>query len=115
MNKKFQDLLHSYKVEVFHSEHDSNSTEDITRECLELTEEILEDKFHYHFHKLPDAGRAEIINMINNYTREALLPPVVEKLVKRQMVMEKRQEALLHMIEHLFEMLSSEAQQTVPS
>ena len=108
MKKKFQELLHSYKLEVFHTEHDKKSSEEIAAECLHLTEEILEEKFHYHFHKLPDADRAEIINMINNYTREAVLPPVVEKLVKRQVVMEKRQEALLHMIEHLFEMLSQE-------
>ena len=107
MNKKFQDLLHSYKVEVFHSEHDSNSTEDITRECLELTEEILEDKFHYHFHKLPDAGRAEIINMINNYTREAILPPIVEKLVQRQQILDKKIEALVHLNETLLEVLSA--------
>lgn len=109
MQKQFKELLHQYKLEVFHNEHDKQSTEEITSECLHLTEEILEDKFHYHFHKLPDADRAEIINMINNYTREAILPPVVEKIVKRQVVLEKRVEALLHMIEHLFEMLSQDS------
>ena len=113
MKKKFQELLHQYKLEVFHYEHDKKTSEEITSECLHVTEEILEDKFHYHFHKLPDADRAEIINMINNYTREAILPPVVEKLVKRQIVMEKRQDALLHMIEHMFEMLSKEMERTV--
>ena len=54
--------------ELFHVARDPNETED-----------VLEQKYHYHFHKLPDADRAEIINMINNYTREAILPPIVEK------------------------------------
>ena len=105
MHKKFQELLHQYKLEVFRTEHDRQSEEEIASECLNLTEEILEDKFHYHFHKLPDAGRAEIINMINNYTREALLPPVVEKIVKRQVVLEKRIDALVHLMEQLLEIL----------
>ena len=105
MQKKFKDLLHQYKLEVFRNEHDKRSEQELTEECLHLTEEILEDKFHYHFHKLPDANRAEIINMINNYTREALLPPVVEKIVKRQMLLERRIEALVHLMEQLFELL----------
>ena len=74
MLKKFQELLHQYKLEVFHNEHGKPSLDEITSECMHVTEEILEEKFHYHFHKLPDANRAEIINMINNYTREAVLP-----------------------------------------
>jgi len=108
MLKKFKDLLHQYKVEVFHQEHDKQSTEEIAAECLHVTEEILEEKFHYHFHTLPDANRAEIINMINNYTREAVLPPVVEKLVTRQVILERRIEALVHLLEHLLEALSVE-------
>jgi len=108
MLKKFQELLHEYKLEVFHTEHDKQSAEDIARECMHVTEEILEEKFHYHFHKLPDANRAEIINMINNYTREAVLPPVVDKLVHRQVILERRIEALVHLMEHLFEALSAD-------
>lgn len=108
MLKKFQDLLHQYKLEVFHQEHDKKSIEEITSQCMHVTEEILEEKFHYHFHKLPDANRAEIINMINNYTREAVLPPVVEKLVRRQVVLEKRVEAVVHLMEQLLEVLSAE-------
>ena len=108
MLKKFQELLHQYKLEVFHNEHDKQSVEEIASECMELTEEILEEKFHYHFHKLPDANRAEIINMSNNYTREAILPPVVEKLVHRQVVLEKRMDAMLHLMEKMLEAVSHE-------
>ena len=106
MLKKFQELLHQYKLEVFHQEHDKKTTQEIADECMHVTEEILEEKFHYHFHKLPDANRAEIINMINNYTREAVLPPVVERVVHRQVVLEKRLNALVHLLESLFEELS---------
>ena len=108
MQKKFQNLLHQYKLEVFHNEHDLKSVEEITAECMHITEEILEDKFHYHFHKLPDANRAEIINMINNYTREAILPPVVDRIIRRQMMLEKRMEALVHLTEKILETLSGE-------
>ena len=76
---------------------------------MHQTEEILDEKFAYHFHRLPDANRAEIINMINNYVREAVLPPVVEKLVRKQTVLEKRIDALVHLVEDSFEALSSEA------
>jgi hypothetical protein len=106
LHKEFKKLLHEYKVHVFHAEHDKNSVEDIADECLHVTEEVLEQKYHYHFHKLPDADRAEIINMINNYTREAILPPVVEQLVERQVLIEHKLEALAGLIEKMLEALS---------
>ncbi len=108
MHRKFQQLLHQYKVHVFHNEHDRTSVQDVTDECLHITEDVLEQNYTYHFHKLPDANRAEIINMINNYTREAILPPVVEKLVLRQVKLERRFEALLELTQDLLELLSRE-------
>gem|GEM_PF-641658 len=110
LHQTFKDLLHQYKVETFHTEHGRQSVEEVTAECMAITEEILEDRFHYHFHKLPNADRAEIINMINNYVREAILPPVVEKLVRRQVLAEKRIDALLHLTEQMFEILAAERQ-----
>jgi hypothetical protein len=108
VQKKFQDLLHQYKVHVFHNEHDKKSVGEITSECLHVTEDVVKQKYHYHFSGLPDANRAEIINMINNYTRDAILPPVVEKLVLRQIKLEKRFDALLHLTEQLLELLSKD-------
>lgn len=113
MHQKFRELLHQYKKDVFHVEHDKRSVDQIASECLHVTEEVLQEKFSYHFHKLPDADRAEIINMINNYTREAILPPIVERLVYRQMLLERRQEALLHLVEQAFETLSNELPDTI--
>ena len=108
MQKKFQELLHHYKVHVFHQEHDKQSVEQLTSDCLHITEDVLSKKYHYHFNKLPDANRAEIINMINNYTREAILPPVVERIVERQVRLEKRFDALLALTQELLEILSQQ-------
>jgi hypothetical protein len=110
VQRKFKQLLHQYKLEVFHAQHDKKSVEEIATECLHLTEDVLKQKYHFHFHKLPDADRAEIINMINDYTREAILPPVVERLVHRQVLLEKRLAALVHLTEQILETLSADAQ-----
>ena len=108
MHKKFEKLLHQYKVAIFHQEHDKSSLEELTSECLHVADDVLSQKYHYHFHKLPDADRAEIINMINNYTREAILPPVVERIVLRQIKLEKRFEALVGLTQELLELLSTD-------
>jgi hypothetical protein len=107
VQKQFQDLLHAYKLEVFHKEHDRQSLEEISKACMHTTEDILRAKFDYHFHKLPDANRAEIINMINNYVREAVLPPVVERIVQRQVRLENRLESTVRLIEQMLAVLSS--------
>lgn len=108
MQKKFQEILHRYKVEVFHREHDKSSAAEFTKHCLHVTEDVLQQKYHFHFHKLPDANRAEIINMINNYVREAILPPVIEKLVERQLRLEQRLEAMLNLNREILEALSED-------
>ena len=108
MHRKFQAILHDYKKEIFHAQHDRSSLEEMTQEILATTRDVMREKFTYHFHKLPDADRAEIINMINNYVREAILPPVVEKILHRQLMQEKRTEALEHMLVHVLEVLSTD-------
>ncbi len=108
MQKKFQDLFHRYKVHIFHKEHDKQSVDQLTRECLHITEDVLQRKYSYHFHKLPDANRAEIINMIQNYVREAILPPGVERIVERQVRLEHRFEAMQEFQRELLEILSQD-------
>ena len=108
MHRKFKNLLHQYKLDVFKMEHDKKNVDEITQECMPICEDVLHNKYSYHFHKLPDANRAEIINMINNYTREALLPPIVEGLVKRQIVLERRFDALVHLLKSMLDLLSTE-------
>jgi len=106
MNRKFQELLHRYKVQAFHQEHDRASVDELSRQCLHITEDVLQQKFRYHFQKLPDADRAEIINMIQSYVREAILPPVVEKLVARQVRLEQRLDTMEKFQRELLEVLS---------
>ena len=109
MQERLRQLLHAYKKQVFQAQHDKASVEEIASECLHVTEDVLQQNYHYHFHKLPDANRAEIINMINNYTREAILPPLVEALIRRQVVQDKKITALVGLVEQLFELLSNES------
>ncbi len=108
MQRKFQDLLHQYKLERFHVQHDKKTAEEISSEVLHWTDETLKQKISYHFHKLPDASRAEIINMINSYVREAVLPPVVEAIVKRQVLLEKRTDAMENLMTQILDTLGSE-------
>ena len=106
MKKRLQEILHKYKIDSFKVEHSPEAVADIAKECLHFSEDALKNAYHYHFHKLPDADRMEIINMINNYTVEAILPPVVEKIMRRIVVLEKQHEALLSAIEDVCEELS---------
>ncbi len=105
MHQDFKDLLHQYKRDVFHLARGKKDVGAITQECMDICGEVLSQKYKYHFHKLPDANRAEIINMITNYTREAVLPPVVEKLVERQVVLEHRLKELEDLLAKTLEML----------
>jgi hypothetical protein len=115
VHRNFKTLLHQYKLEVFHNEHDKKSAEEIATECLHLTEDVLKQKYHFHFHSLPSADRAEVISMINNYVRDAILPPVIEKLVKRQVILEKRITAMQHLMEKVLEVLSTEVSSSAES
>ena len=108
VHHKLKELLHDYKRNVFQLAHHQKDVESITQECVHITEDVLQQHYRYHFNKLPDANRAEIINMINNYTREAILPPVVEGLVRRQIVLEHRFKALLDLNRKILELLSQE-------
>jgi predicted component of type VI protein secretion system len=108
LHGQFRELLHEYKKQAFRVEHDRQSVEQIASECVQIADEVLQQKYNYHFHRLPDANRAEIINMISNYTREAILPPVVQNLVRRQVTLEKRMDALAGLVEKALEALSTE-------
>ena len=99
MKQKFKEALKTFRMEVYKVEHDPEELEHLTEDALAVTKDSLDNAYHYHFHKLPDASRAEVINMINNYTLEALLPPIVEKVVKRQLLLERKLELLVHLME----------------
>ncbi len=108
MKTKLKNILHRYKVEAFKATHSRQSLEDVTKECLDISENVLKNAYHYHFHRLPDATRVEIINMINNYTLEALLPPIIEKVMRRVVMLERQHELLLETITEILEALSED-------
>ena len=108
MRKKFHDLLHAYKVEAFKISHNNECVEERTRDILQFTEQALNNAYHYHFHNEPDPQRVETLTMIKNYTLEAILPPVVEKLVQRIAVLERQHESMVKLVDNLLEVLSED-------
>lgn len=99
MKQKFAEAFKTFKKEVYKVEHDPSELDSLTKDALNITEDALDNAYHYHFHKLPDASRAEVINMVNNYTLEALLPPIVEKISKRQLLLERKLDLLVSLME----------------
>ncbi len=108
VHHQFKELLHDYKRNVFQLAHHKKDVESITKECMHITEDVLQQHYRFHFHKLPDANRAEIINMISSYVRDAILPPVVQKMVERHVVLERRVEALEKLLAASLEALSQQ-------
>lgn len=106
VHHKLKELLHDYKRNVFQLAHHQKDVESITQDCMHLTEDVLQQHYRFHFHQLPDANRAEIINMISNYVREAILPPVVQKMAERHVVLERRVAALEKLLAASLEALS---------
>jgi len=108
MKKKFYDLLHAYKVEAFKQAHNKTCLEETTREILHFTDEALNNAYRYHFLKDPDPKRIETFNMIKNFTLEALLPPVVEKIMRRVTILEHQHELVVKLLDDVLEVLSRE-------
>lgn len=110
MNKKFKDALHQYKVEAFKISHQGSEVEDLSKEILEHTEQALHNAYTYHFHQDPSPHRIETMNLIKHFTLEALLPPVLEKVMRRVVVLERQHTQLVKLLDNLLELLSEEEQ-----
>ncbi len=108
MKKKFRKLLHAYRVQAFKAAHADDTVADATAEMLSSTGEALNNAYEYHFHKDPNPKRIETLNMIKNYTLEALLPPVVEKIMRRLDSLEKQHAALVDLVDRILEELSDD-------
>ena len=46
--------------------------------------------------------------MINNYTLEALLPPIIEKITTRQLILEKKLDLLVSLLENALDKIGPE-------
>ena len=108
MRKKFHDLLHAYKVASFKTTHDHEHVEETTKEIQAYAEEALNNAYEYHFHKDTEPARIETFNLIRHYTVEAILPPVLEKTMRRIVMLEKQHEGIVKLIDDLLEALSED-------
>ncbi len=111
MKESFQAMLKNYRKTSFKMYHEHKDVRNqLLAEAKNLAKEQLSQKFQYTFHKDPTEERAEIFNMIYNFTTEALLPPILEKINERIVILEKRHEMLLNMVVEALEVLSEEKQ-----
>ena len=107
MNKKLKDALHRYKVETFKMTHDAAMEQsDVTREILEHTAQALHNAYHFHFDKTASPNRIEMFQMIKSVALETLLPPVVEKIMRRITFLEHQNAHLVKLLDELMEELS---------
>lgn len=111
MKKKLKDALHAFKVEAFKmTHHGVDEQDDVSREILAHTSEALDNAYHFHFDKGADASphRVETFQMIKTVTLETVLPPVVEKLMRRITVLEHTNTRMVQLLDELMEALSEE-------
>lgn len=107
MKKKLKDALHRYKVEAFKMTHMSaDEQKEVTREILDHTSQALQNAYHFHFDSNTSPHRVETFQMIKSVTLDTLLPPVIEKLMKRITVLEHQNQHLVKLLDELMEALS---------
>lgn len=115
MKKQLKDALHRFKIEAFkithHSTDDSAAhQQEVAREIMAHTKEALDNAYHFHFDKDKDVSphRVETFTMIKSVVLETLLPPVVEKLMRRITVLEHANTSMVKLLDELMEALSEE-------
>lgn len=109
MKKKLKDALHRYKVDAFKMTHMSpEEQKEVGREILEHTAQALENAYHFHFDQSTSPHRVETFQMIKSVTLDTLLPPVVEKIMRRITVLEHQQSSLIKLLDELMEGLSGD-------
>jgi hypothetical protein len=114
VKKQFKDALHRYKVEAFKTAHNNCNVDEqgFAKEILGGTEEALQNAYHFHFHKDPSPHRVETYNMIRNFVLEAILPPVMDKVMRRIVVLEKQHTQLVRLLDDVLELLSEDEAET---
>ena len=106
MKKKLKDVLHRFKVEAFKISH--HGADDHSREILEQTGQALQNAYHFQIGKDTPPHRVEMFQMIKSVSLETLLPPVVEKLMRRITVLEHQHQAMIKVLDELMEVLSED-------
>ena len=102
------------KIEAFKMSHpisDGGEEQDqVAREILEHTAEALDNAYHFHFEEGKEANpqRVETFQLIKSVALETILPPVVEKLMRRITVLEHTNARMVTLLDELMEALSEE-------
>lgn len=115
LKAKMHEFLHDYRKRVFELEHEEAERHSREEKAHEFVDEVLDQKFHYHFHKKVDPERAETIQLIHNYCREALMPPVVSRLAERVMLAEQRHQAALSLVQRMLDHLAEDLERDSPA
>lgn len=109
MKQKLKDALHRYKVEAFKMTHLSpEEQQEVGREILDHTAQALQNAYHFHFDSNTNPHRVETFQMIKSVVLETLLPPVVEKVMRRITVLEHQNTHLVKLLDELMEALSED-------
>ncbi|MEC7583904.1 MAG: hypothetical protein VYE77_06265 [Planctomycetota bacterium] len=109
MKKKLKEAMHRYKVEAFKISHNGAEVDpEVSKEILEHTDEALENAYSYHFKRDPNPQRVETFQMVKRFVLEAILPPVVEKMMRRITVLERQNSQMVTLLDELMEALSEE-------
>jgi len=108
LKQQMHAFLHDYRKNVFELEHRPELTAEREQKVREFVDEVLDQKFHYHLHQKVDEQRVEMIQLIYNYCREAILPPVVQRFAERIVVLERRQQLAMEFVERVIDALADE-------
>lgn len=99
-----REALHEYKKECYLLEHTSEKHKSVETETRRIVDEILAQNFHYHLRRPINSESAETLGLIESYIREAVLPPVVDSLVEKLVIMEKKHEAGIRCLEQIIKL-----------
>jgi hypothetical protein len=108
LKAQISSFLHDYKKRVFELEHDAQLVSQRNEAVKKFVGEVLDEKSHYHFHQKIDPAHAQTLDLIYDFSREALLPPIVTRLTERVMMLEARQQAALDLVHKMLEALAKE-------
>jgi len=109
VKQKLKDALHRYKVDAFKITHMSpEEQKEVGREIMEHTTQALQNAYHFHFDSNTNPHRVETFQLIKSVVLETLLPPVVEKVMRRITVLEHQNTHLVKLLDELMEALSED-------
>ena len=108
LKAELRSLFHDYKKRVFELEHDVQQVDQRRDTVRRFVTEVLDEKAHYHFHQKVDKQHADTLDLIYDFSREALLPPIVSRLAERVALLEARQQAWIDMVHRALDILAED-------